>query len=237
MRRHEESYYYPLWEILYHETSGAHSNIIEIEALTPAWGGFGGPLSRNPRLMTIYNWALGRLNADNTLINGVLAILQGENPLIYVSEKETLTVDERAEISSRFYDWLWKGMAARQMQYDALNKTAAQLLGDVKSTITMERKIDTDTGKDVSATSDMPITSTFSGALADPTTLSDRLSELQIAQRDYSHKWKDETTSENPMATLPARIQEVLDTYRSIIEDWADEFMETFSITPEEDML
>ena len=237
MLRTETIYYFNFWEMMYHSSTSPNENMVRIEEL-----GFGYstgdvlPIASNPELTSLYKWGVSRqlVTADNSLINAVLNLLQDENPVVYWSDHETLTDAEKAVANSKFYGWIRKTFPLYEMRQSLLNKTAAELLADVKTKITMERKTDTDTGKDVSATSDMPVTETFSDALASPATLADKISELIIAQRDYSHKWKDQTDTEDPRMTLPARIQEAIDTWYDVIQEWADDFMAQFSIAREE---
>ena len=235
MNRYVDKYVYNFCEIIPHEESGTNFRIITVKGL----------YERNndlvndgdilpPQLWSLYKWLADRQGSgvDNSLINAVLAYLQAENPFIYESDNASLDDNEQAIAISKFVSWFWKKCDYYDMRLALLSQTATDLLGEVKSQVITERKEDSDKGEDVAADSDMPISATFSSVLSNPTSVSDKMSQLRVANRDYSHKWKDQVDTKDDRYTLPERIQLALDVYDDMVKEWADDFLEQFSIAP-----
>lgn len=238
MNRYEERYIYNFFEVFYPRIVPP-TFVITIATINNLYNG-GQPATIS--FDSIKAWLSSRVGegVDNSLINAVLARLQAENPYIAESDRNeriaSLTSPVfQQDLGRHAVSWFMKTAAYYEMRASLLNKTAAELLAQVQSQIITERKTDTDTGKDVSATSDMPVTETFSDALASPATLADKISELNIAQRDYSHKWKDQVDTKDDRFTLPERIQTALDVWDDMIKEWADAFLDQFSIAPSEE--
>lgn len=240
MNRYEERYVYQFYEILDPRNFVTPpTDEITIETIYKQFSAYS--IGQDPAA-SFRSWLSSRQGegVDNSIINAVLALLQAENPFVYIGNQPHMFDASRRgayvwEGSRHFLSWLMKTAGYYEMRAALLNKTAAELLAQVQSQIITERKTDTDTGKDVSATSDMPVTETFSDALASPATLADKISELNIAQRDYSHKWKDQVDTKEDRFTLPERIQTALDVWDDMVKEWADAFLDEFSIAPSED--
>lgn len=182
------------------------------------------------------SWAQ-KINEDETKagnVNQLLSMIAGRNPDVAKGTEEYPTDGDKLIFLSRFWSWVRESEPEMSMRLDLLNKTASELLADVVSTTSSERKADSDRGKDTTASSDMPITATFAATLPNADNLEDKMSMLNIAKRDYSHLWKDVVTSNDPRGTLPQRIDEALSVYRSIFREWTEEFMDRFALIGEE---
>lgn len=240
MSLYEERYFYQFYEILNPRNFVTPpTDKITIQTIYTQFSAYsiGGDPAASFRA-----WLASRLpeSVDNSLINAVLAFIQAEDPFVYIGKEPHMFDASKLgayvwEGSRHFLSWLMKTAKYYDMRASLLSKTATELLAQVQSQIITERKTDTDTGKDVTATSDMPVTETFSDALASPSTLADKISELNIAQRDYSHKWKDQVDTKEDRFTLPERIQTALDVWDDMVKEWADAFLDEFSIAPSED--
>lgn len=238
MRRFEAVYYHTFFEIVYNDDAAGAGNKGEIKTydLNTRLASLGA--SMPAYLTSLRTWAASRqlVTADNSLLDSMIALLQTDNPYIWVSASETPSEEEAIIVAARFWNWARKTENVYKKRFELLDKTATQLLADVQSSVTMEREEDDDSGQDVTADSDMPITSTFSAVLANPTTTADKMSILRVANRDYSHKWKDVTTSKNPMMTLAARIEECLRLWEDMVTEWEVEAVNTFSLTPDPEL-
>ena len=240
MNRCEERYIYNFFEVFYpHLLDPVPTFVITIATINNLYNGSQGATIS---FESIKAWLTSRMaeGVDNSLINAVLARLQGENPYIAESDRNVKTrtyqwYSFQQDLGRHAVSWFMKTAAYYEMRASLLNKTAGELLAQVQSQIITERKTDTDTGKEVSATSDMPVTETFADALASPNTLADKISELNIAQRDYSHKWKDQVDTKDDRFTLPERIQTALDVWDDMVKEWTDAFLDEFSIAPSGD--
>lgn len=238
MNRYEERFIYNFWELIPHEEAGANYRIISLTGIYAYYDGLvndGDILP--PQLRSLYKWLSERQveGVDNSLIDAVLAYLQAENPEIYESKNSSLSDEEHAIAISKFVSWFWKYCDYYEMRAALLNHTADELLAQVQAQVITERKEDADKGQDVTAESDMPISTTFSGVLASPTTIADKMSALRLADRDYSHKWKDQVDTKEDRFTLPEKIQLALDTWDDMIKEWSVAFLDQFSITPSDE--
>lgn len=187
-----------------------------------------------PMCQGLFNWSENLDGQQTKTLDELLGMISSRNPDVWKGKAAQPSQNDVNEFTRRLMSWIREGFEERVMQLELLNKTASQLLADVEAVTVNERLEDDDSGRDTNTESDMPITSTFANSLASPDTLQDKLSRLAIAQRSYAHLWKDQMTLTDPRGTLPQRIQEALDAYRSIMREWAEEFMDRFAIIGEE---
>lgn len=238
MRSYEAVYYHTFFEIVYSDDAAGAGNKGEIKTydLNTRLAALGA--SMPAYLTALRNWAASRqlVTADNSLIDEMIAIVQTDDPFIWVSSSEEPGEEKKILVAAKIWNWIRKTYKVYEMRYNLLNKTATELLADVQSSVTMEREEDSDVGQDVSADSDMPVTDTFASVLSDPTSVSDKMSVLRTAQRDYEHLWKDVTTSKDPMGTLSSRIDEALRLWDDMVAEWATELENAFSLTPDPEL-
>lgn len=238
MSKYEAVYYHTFFDIVYSDDAAGSENkgVIKVYDLNTRLALMGSDMP--VQLTALRNWAVERqyVTADNSLIDAMIAIVQTDDPYIWVSSSEEPSEEEKILVAAKIWNWIRKTYKVYEMRYNLLNKTATELLADVESSVTMEREEDSDTGQDVSADSDMPVTDTFASVLSDPTAVSDKMSVLRTAQRDYEHLWKDVTTSKDPMGTLSSRIDEALRLWDDMIAEWATELENAFSLTPDPEL-
>ena len=238
MTHYEEKYIYNFFEVFYpHMTIPTF--VITIATINNLYNG---SQPATISFESIKAWLTARMGAtvDNSLINAVLALLQAENPYIAESDRNENTATYQwhsfqQDLGRSAVSWFMKTAEYYEMRAALLDHTATELLAQVQGQVITERKEDADKGQDVSAESDMPISTTFSGVLTSPTTIADKMSALRLANRDYSHKWKDQVDTKEDRFTLPEKIQLALDTWDDMIKEWADAFMDQFSITPSDE--
>ena len=187
-----------------------------------------------PMCQELFNWVENLDEQQTNTLNELLGMISSRNPDVWKGKTAVPCQDDVDEFTRRLMSWIREGFEEREMQLALLDKSANQLLAAVEAVTVNERLEDDDSGRDTTSESDMPITSTFANSLASPDTLQDKLSRLAIAQRSYAHLWKDQMTLTDPRGTLPQRIQEALDAYRSIMREWAEEFMDRFAIIGED---
>lgn len=187
-----------------------------------------------PMCGALFNWVDNLDEAETATLDELLGMISSRNPDVWRGKTAVPSQDDVNEFTRRLMSWIREGFGERSMQLELLDKSSNQLLADVETVTVNERLEDDDSGRDTNAESDMPITSTFANSLASPDTLQDKLSRLAIAQREYAHLWKDQMTLNDPRGTLPQRIQEALDAYRSIMREWTEEFMDRFAIIGED---
>lgn len=238
MNHYEEKYLYNFFEVFYPRIVPP-TFVITIETIKNLYTG---AQPAEPSFDSIKAWLSGRTGAgvDNSLINAVLARLQAEDPYIAVSDRKeniaSLTFYSfQQNLGRSAVAWFMKTAEYYEMRASLLNHTATELLAQVQGQVITERKEDADKGQDVSAESDMPISTTFAGVLTSPTTVADKMSALRLANRDYSHKWKDQVDTKEDRFTLPEKIQLALDTWDDMVKEWVDAFLDQFSIAPSDE--